>query len=442
MSDHDRRLHLGISISNAWTGGTAWRRTNSRAEDLFRGSFFIDIARKAERAKLDFVFRADGVSLERDRLERHPVGRLDPVPLLGAIAGATEHIGVVGTASTSFSEPYNLARAFGSLDLVSDGRAGWNIVTSQVGERNFGQDEVAGHDERYARAQEFVDVARALWASWPGDAVLVDREQGRYADASRIRAIDHRGEYFRVEGPLNVPASAQGGPVLFQAGASERGRDFAARNADAIFAATAALDVATELYRDIRRRAESHGRNPDHIKVLPGAHIYVGETQAEAERLYREVREDDDINEGFGRLQRVFGIDFRAFELDRVVPEEAIPEISTLPTAQTHASLFRRLFVDERLTLREVLRDHVIVGANHWRIVGAPEVVADQIAERFLGGADDGNVFIPGSYPETFDLFFDAVVPILQDRGLFRREYESGTLRGNLGLPLSGAASR
>lgn len=432
-ADPERRgLHLGISISNAWTGGTAWRRPDSRAEDLYTAALYLDIARKAEAAKLDFVFRADGVYLDRERLERHPGGLLDPVPLLAAISSVTTRIGLVGTASTSFDEPYNLARAFGTLDLLSGGRAGWNIVTSQVGERNYGQSEVAEHEERYARAQEFVDVARALWSSWPREAIVLDREHGRYADPSAVHPIDHDGRFFRVEGPLTNPSSPQDRPALFQAGASDRGRDFAARNADAIFAAAADFDVAHDLYHDVKARAIRFGRAADDIKVLPGAHIYLGETEDAARALYREIREDDDIAEGFDRLNRVFGIDFQQFELDAVVPPEAIPEIDSLRTSRTHAELLRRLLVDQALTLRAVLRDHVVVGASHWRIVGSPEQVADEIQGRFQRRVTDGNVFIPGAYPETFDLFFTQVVPILQARGLFRSEYEAPTLRARL----------
>ncbi|BDZ51415.1 hypothetical protein GCM10025867_36560 [Frondihabitans sucicola] len=430
----ERRLHLGISVSSAWTGGTAWRRPDSRVEDLNGAPLFIQIAQDAERAGLDFVFRADGLHLDRERLDRHPGGLLDPVPILAAIAATTSRIGLVGTASTSFDEPYNLARAFGTLDLVSEGRAGWNIVTSQVGERNYGQEEVADHEERYARAEEFVDTVRELWGSWPRESILIDRENGRYADTSRIRPIDHHGRFFDVEGPLNIPTSAQGAPVLFQAGASERGRAFAGTHADAVFAATADESVARELTSDLHARATAAGRPVGSLAVLPGAHLYIADTDAQAQALYREIRADDDIVDGYERLERTFGIDFRGLGLDDRVPAEFLPAVGSLRTSQTHAERFRALFVDEGLTLRTVIRDHVLTGAGHWRIVGSPEQVADAIAHRFLTEADDGNVFIPGAYPETFRLFFEAVVPLLKDRRLFRREYEGTTLREHLGI--------
>lgn len=435
----ERRLHLGVSISSAWTGGTAWRRPDSRVEDLNGAGLFIDIARAAEGARLDFVFRADGVVLDREKLDRHPGGLLDPVPILAALASVTTRIGLVGTASTSFEEPYNLARAFGTLDLVSDGRAGWNIVTSQQGERNFGQDAIAGHEDRYARASEFVDVVRGLWASWPRESIVVDRASGRYADTDRIRSIDHHGRFFDVEGPLNVPTSRQGAPVLFQAGASDRGRDFAARYADAIFAAAPDDEGAAELTADLRRRAAALGRDRAPL-VLPGAHLYLGETEQEARALYREIRADDDIADGYERLARTFGVDFRPFALDEPLPAGTLPPIASLRTSQTHAERFRRLFEDDRLTLRRVIEDHVLTGAGHWRIVGTAEQAADAIAARFHAHADDGNVFIPGEYPETFRLFFEQVVPILQDRGAYPREYAGATLREHLGLPVRSVA--
>ncbi len=440
MSDatRPRRLHLGLSISSAWTGGNAWRRPGSRVEDLNGAPLFLELARDAEQAGLDFVFRADGVGVEPEHLDRHPGGLLDPVPILAAISAVTSHIGLVGTASTSFSEPYNLARAFGTLDLVSDGRAGWNVVTSQTGERNFGKEQIPEHSERYERAGEFVEVVKALWASWPREAIVLDRATGRYADASRIRPIDHHGAFYSVAGPLNVPSSRQGAPVVFQAGASEDGRRLAARHADAIFAATPTAEVARELRDDLHARSAALGRERAPL-VLPGLHAYIADTEAQAQALYREVRADDDIEDGFQRLERLFGISFRGFELDRPVPGEALPDISGVRFSQTHAERFRRLFVEERLSLRRVIFEHVLTGAGHWRVIGAPEQVAEWVAERFLAEADDGNVLIPGVYPESFRSFFDAVVPVLKERGLFPTEYHGTTLRDHLGLPRGGA---
>ncbi|MCL2894373.1 NtaA/DmoA family FMN-dependent monooxygenase [Brenneria tiliae] len=287
----NRQLCIGLSIAVTWLSGNGWRRADSRVEEIYSADFYLDLARRAENAKLDFLFRPDVMFIDPLRAAQSPsFSSLDPTVLLAAIAGETRRIGLVSTASTTFLPPYLVARQLQSLNWISQGRAGWNVVTALDGNRNFGLDRMSAADERYEKALEFTEVVRRLWQSYPHGALTLDRQKGEYARADRLRPINHRGRFFSVQGPLNVPDPGCGAIPLFQAGASDRGRDFAARIADGVFAATPDIAAGVELRRDLRRRARAHGRHPDAIRLLPGLSLYLGKTRREARELYRETQ--------------------------------------------------------------------------------------------------------------------------------------------------------
>jgi FMN-dependent oxidoreductase (nitrilotriacetate monooxygenase family) len=428
------QMNLGILIGGVGNHQGAWRRPNSRVEEVASLSLFADLAAWAERAKLDTLFIADGLTLQLDRLRSSPFGHLEPVTLLSAIAARTSHIGLIPSVSTTFSEPYNVARQLASLDRISGGRAGWNIVTSAWGEINFGGQALPSHAARYARAVEYVDVVTALWDSWSDDAIVIDRAGGVYAEPDRVRKINFAGSHFRVEGPLNVPRSVQGRPVLAQAGSSNDGKDFAARYAEVVFTAQQTVAESQAFYADLKARVAAQGRDPDLVKILPGVSPIVAPTEAEAHRLADELRELIDIEIGLERLSKQLGgVDLSGLELDRPIPPEILPEVETVEGRQSRYGVFKELAVTERFSLRRLIEMEVS-SSGHWVTVGAPEQIADRLQERFEQRGADGFILLPSYIPEGFELLVDAVVPILRKRGLFRTEYDGPTLRDHLGL--------
>jgi len=434
MSKAGRQLTLNLFIYPGGHHEAAWRYEESEPERVLDIRYYQELARKAEAAKFDAVFLADGPSLAENVRYSSRV-RLEPVTWLTAIAAATEKIGLIGTASTTYNEPYNLARLFASLDHISGGRAGWNIVTtSDAGAaHNFGLPEHPPHGERYEKAREFLDVVTRLWDSWEDDALVADPRSGVFADADKVHRIDHVGKHYRVRGPLNVSRSPQGRPVYVQAGSSEDGRSFAAQFAEAIFTAHQTLASAQEFYADIKTRAVALGRRPDHLRVLPGISPFLGSTEAEAKRLEEEIDELIQPAASLDQLKRMIGVDLSGYDLDGPVPRHIIDTNGP----KGLASRFQ-LVVDivdrENPTIRQLIRR--LAGARgHRVVVGTPEHVANEIQSWFEQGAADGFNVMPPWLTGGFDAFVSEVVPILRKRGLFRQEYSGTTLRDHLGLP-------
>jgi len=426
-----RQLKLGAILSGVGTGQNEWRHPNLPADSSVDIDWYIGAARKAEAAKFDLVFIVDSPYITPDSAP-HFLNRLEPLTLLSAVAGATSRIGLVGTLTTSFWEPFNVARQFASLDLISRGRAGWNVVTTGLegAARNYGLDQHLDHTLRYRRAREFLDVVKGLWDSYEDDAFPRDKAAGVFLDKSRLHPLNHRGEFFSVAGPLNISRSRQGQPVIFQAGESEDGRSFAGDAAEGIYSNAESFEQAQAYYADVKARVRAAGRDPDHLVILPGLTPIIADTDEEARRKEEEIHGALDLDKALVQLGRPFSYyDFRQHALD-----EPFPDLShvSLNGYRGHAERIIRTARTENLTLRETAWRFA---ARRVPFVGSPQTVADEIERWFRDGACDGFNYRV-SNPDDFEVFVAQVVPILQARGLFRTEYEHETLRGHLGLPI------
>ncbi|MFT3864143.1 MAG: LLM class flavin-dependent oxidoreductase [Solirubrobacterales bacterium] len=427
-----RELHLNAYIRNSGHHRGAWRLPVSRSPVAGDIGHLRRLAEIAERGRLDALFVADGVEL-LDGIEHSELDGLEPTVMFAALAATTEHVGLIGTMSTSFNSPYNLARRLASLDHVSGGRAGWNIVTSSTpgSAANFGGAPTS-HAERYRRAEEFVEVALALWDSWDDDARVVDKGTGVYVDTSRIHAVDHHGEHYDVAGALNVSRSPQGRPLLVQAGTSEPGRRLAARYAEAVFTAQPTLPEAQAFYADLKRRAAEVGRDPDHVLVLPGINLTLGSTVAEATARRQELDELISIEGALEELNVLAGVDLRDVPLDE--PIRSLPSVDEIESNKSRFMIVKESALRERLTPREVAK-RFVSGGGHPGVVGTPEQVADVLVEWFEGRGADGFNLMGSVLPLDLELFVEHVVPLLVQRGVFRSEYTGSTLRENYGLP-------
>ena len=429
-----RTLHLNAFLMEAGHHEAAWRLPESDPGADFELGHWIRLARIAEEAKFDSLFLADGPVLQGTGEFRSP-GQLEPLTLLTALAGATERIGLIATVSTTYNSPYNLARRLASVDHVSGGRAGWNIVTSATTEEaaNFGLDERPLHADRYERADEFLDVVTKLWDSWDDYAFLGDKESGRWGDPSLIRPVGHRGKHFRVEGGLNVPRSPQGYPLLVQAGASDAGRSFAARYAEAIFTASQTLEHAQEFYGDIKRRAAGLGRDPEQVIVLPGIVPIIGSTETEARQLAQQLDDLRVPEYGLLALAKVLEVEPAELALDDELPRHVVDR----PRREGFVSR-SQLIIDfatrERLTVRQVL-SRLGGGRGHNVVVGSPEQITETLLTWFEQGAADGFNVMGAALPSGLEAFIEHVLPGLRRRGLFREDYEGTTLREHYGLP-------
>ena len=429
-----RELHLGVNVLSDGMHPAAWQHPEADPNWFTDPAYLIRLAHIAERGTLDALFLADSPSLFQapDEPLVAPPLALDPIVLLSTLASATTHLGLIGTVSTSFEEPYNLARRFASLDHLSRGRVAWNVVTSSDPHAwdNFGHGAQPDRHERYRRAAEFVDVVQALWDSWDDDAVLADKRTGAFSRPGAIRTIDHRGEFYRVTGPLTLPRSPQGHPVLFQAGGSPGGLDLAARYADGVFAAQASLPDALRNADELRSRTVAYGRPRDAIRIMPGLSFVLGSTEAEARRR------NDELNALAGErrlahLAAQLSVDPDELDWDKPLPQWLLDGAVTTTGSQGARDIVVNLARREKLTVRQLL-DRVITW--HRLVIGSPERIADAIEEWFVAGAVDGFNLMPDVFPSGLELFVDHVVPILRKRGLFRREYRHATLRGHLGL--------
>ena len=430
-----RQLHLNLFIHSRGHHEASWRHPASSPLALTDIRYYQDLAQRAEAAKFDSIFIADQLALGED-VAQAPRIWLEPVTTLAALAVATNRIGLIATASTTYTEPFNLARQFASVDHISNGRAAWNIVTSWLATaaRNFGGTDQVSHADRYARGEEFMTVVKALWYSWAADAVVDDRFSGHYARPDRIRPIDHRGDFYRVAGPLNMPRCPQGRPVLVQAGSSDTGRRFAARHADAVFTAHVAKATAQEFYADLKALAAVEGRPPDQVLILPGLSPMIAATEAEARRLAREVDDLCDPEVGRQRLSNRFGgHDFSRLPLDRPLSAEDFPDPGSVEAARSRTEVILNLVRRNHPTLRQLL-GYLAGARGHFTMAGTPEQVAELIEDWFTDGAADGFNIMPPLLPAQLDVFSAEVIPLLRRHGLFRTEYAGKTLREHYGL--------
>jgi len=420
-----RQLSIAAFMMRHGHHVAAWRHPQT---DLVSNPFkvFQQQVRNAERACLDAVFFADSLALTGG------VPALEPLTLLSALAASTERIGLIGTATSTYNEPYTVARQFASLDQISDGRAGWNLVTSDNAAEaaNFGRDQHVAHAARYERAREFHQVVTGLWDSWDADAFVNDKDGARLFDPAKLHKLNHRGAHFAVAGPLNVARSPQGRPVVVQAGGSEAGRDLAAATAEVVFTAQPTLAKAQEFYRDIKQRVLAKGRKAESLKIMPGLFAVVGRTQAEADDKFAQLQALIEPKAGLALLGRMIGnFDLSAYPLDGPLPE--LPQ--TQDGQRSRQQLLTDLAQGENLTIRQ-LYERIAGGRGHFTVVGTAEAVADQMQAWFEQAAADGFNIMAPSLPGGLDDFLTLVVPELQRRGLFRTEYKGSTLRDHLGL--------
>jgi FMN-dependent oxidoreductase (nitrilotriacetate monooxygenase family) len=433
MSKRPGQLHLNAFLMDVGHHEAAWRLPESDPFASTDVEHYANLARIAEGGKLDSLFLADSPMLWNN-VGRRPSGKLEPTVLLTALALVTKHIGLIATASTTYNEPYNLARRFATLDIISGGRAGWNIVTTAGIEaaRNFNLAELPSHAERYARSSEFVDVSLKLWDSWDDAAALGDKERGVWGDEQKVYPPRHIGRYFRVEGALNVPRPPQGYPLLVQAGSSEDGKSLAARYAEAVFTAQQTLEDAQTFYADLKARAQALGRDPATIQILPGLVPVIGSSEAEARALDEELDRLIKPEHAKRQLAQILRVPERELDLDAELPGD-LPDEDAIEGAKSRYTLIVNLARRERLTVRQLI-GRLGGGRGHRTFAGTPEQVADAMQHWWENGAADGFNIMPAVLPSGLRIFVDQVVPILQRRGLFRSEYEGATLRENYGL--------
>jgi FMN-dependent oxidoreductase (nitrilotriacetate monooxygenase family) len=433
-SSRIRQLHLNANITDAGKHPGAWRK-QSEPLSFLTPEYFVNIGKLAEAATFDAVFLSDWPALGENPPTK-PWQALDPTLVLATIAAATTHIGLIGTASTTFGAPYEIARRFASLDQLSAGRAAWNIVTTMHPQAaaNFGMSGVPDHDERYAQADEFVDVVTALWDSWPEAGLHPNAETGVFTTGP-IPGIDHVGERYRVAGPLNVPRTPQGRPVLVQAGSSERGKDLAARWADVVFTVQTVLSDARRFYAEINGRVRTHGRADGSVLVLPGLFPVVGSTEDEALRRLSDFNRLLDYDRELARLAKQLGVEATQLDLDHPLDEHIVGELGSVGTSHGFLNTTVSYARESGLTLRQLIDRN---GGAHRMVVGTPEQIADDMELWFTERAADGFNLNFDVYPDGLELFAEHVVPELRRRGLFRREYDASTLRGHLGLDVPG----
>src|ERR1700689_101082 len=430
-----RQLHLNLFIHGRGHHEAAWRHPTSSTLPLTDIRYYTDLARKAEAGLFDSVFLADTLAVGDD-VARAPRTWLEPITALAALAGVTSRIGLIATCSTTYTEPFNLARQFASLDHITGGRVGWNIVTTWLATAsgNFGGQGPLSHADRYDHAEDYLRVVTGLWDSWSDDAVLDDRASGQYARVDGLRMLNHVGRYYQVAGPLNMPRGPQGRPVFVQAGSSETGRRFAARHAEAVFTAQMEKATARDFYADLKRLVAEEGRSPSHVLILPGLSPVIGSTEAEAQRIARELNDLSDPEVGRKRLSGRFGgHDFSHLPLDAVLSPEDFPDPATGQAARRRTEVIIGLVRREKPTLRQLL-GYMAGARGHFVTAGAPEQIADLLEDWFRDGAADGFNLMPPVLPAMLEVFVAEVVPLLRARGLFRSEYDGAMLREHYGL--------
>jgi FMN-dependent oxidoreductase (nitrilotriacetate monooxygenase family) len=424
-----REMHFGVFVLGTGNHSAGWRYDGAATSnnDL---AVIQEIARQAERGKFDLVFVSDGLAMDPGD---HPsfMCRFEPTSLIAALSMSTTHVGLGATVSTTFGEPYHVARTFASIDHISKGRAAWNVVTTSGGKAalNFSREEHMEHDLRYERAEEFVDVVTGLWDCWQDDAIVADKATGTYLDPAKVRPLDHKGRFFQVKGPLSMARSPQGHPVIIQAGGSGPGLELAARTADVVFSVVQELPSAKVAYRDLKTRMAKYGRTPDQITVLPGVMPIIGGTEAEARDKLSRLQSWLTPTNALTLVTSRIGYDVTGYPLDAPVPA---------PPPGGNSQTFSRVLYEyarrENMTLRD-LYNLTAAARGHWVLCGTPKRIADTLEEWFVEEAADGFNVLPPYFPGALADFVDLVVPELQARGLFRREYAGRTLRDHFGLP-------
>ncbi|AMN40585.1 LLM class flavin-dependent oxidoreductase [Rhodoplanes sp. Z2-YC6860] len=437
MSEHKRQMHFGVFVLGTGNHSAGWRMEGAFTSGC-RLPVLQNIATTAERGKFDLFFISDGLLMETND---HPsfVSRFEPLTLLSALSMVTKHVGLGATVSTSFGEPYHVARAFASLDHLSNGRAGWNVVTSanQKAALNFSKQRLDEHDLRYEIASEFVDVVRGLWDCWDDGAVVADLKTGVYLDKSKIHPLDHKGRFYQVKGPLNIERSPQGQPVIIQAGGSPAGQDLSARSADLVFSVVNGdKESAKTAYDSLKQRVVKHGRDPHELPILPGVMPIIADTDEQAKEQLAKLQSWLTPTNALALVSARLGHDISGYPLDGPVPD--------FPQTEG-GQAFSRALLDmarrEKMTLRD-LYNVTAAARGHWVIYGTPKRIADTLEEWFTSGLADGFVIMPAYFPGAFDDFVDRVVPELQRRGLYRTEYSGTTLRSHLGLERPGVMRR
>ncbi|GFN32936.1 LLM class flavin-dependent oxidoreductase [Paenibacillus xylaniclasticus] len=427
-------MKLGLFLTQPGHHVAAWRHPEVNKDSVINFNFIKHQLLLAEQAKFDLVFLGDGIvtGYDKSNFGKQAVARFEPLTLLSSLAAVTEHIGLIGTASTTYNEPYSVARMFASLDHLSGGRAGWNIVTSggkEIADAYNGVEPL--HHERYKRANEFVDVVTKLWDSWEDDAIVFNQETGQYLDTNKVHPIQHKGEHFSVKGPLNITRPVQGHPVLVQAGSSEDGQELAARYGEIVFTAWQTLEEAQAFYKSLKGRMAKYNRDASELKIMPGLYPVVGRTEEEAKAKHQQLLDLIPDEVGVAYLSAHFGVDLTGYPADGPLPE--LPEISEINGIKSRFQLLKDLADRENLTIRQLYQR--IAGARgHKEIVGTPEQIADLMQEWVEKQGADGFNIMPPILPSGISDFAELVIPELQKRGLFRTEYEGNTLRDRVSL--------
>ncbi|QGQ95936.1 LLM class flavin-dependent oxidoreductase [Paenibacillus psychroresistens] len=436
MSTRDRQIRLGAFLMTPGHHVAAWRYPDTEASEVLSLKFYKKLALTAERGKFDMLFLADGLAVSEnfpEAIAQTVTVRPEPLTLLSALSAVTEHVGLAATVSTTYNEPFHVARKFASLDYLSEGRAAWNVVTSANSAEalNFNKDEHLLHSLRYERAEEFLNVVTGLWDSWEDDAFVFDKAGATFGDRSKLHTLNHKGKWFSVRGPLNVARPIQGHPVVIQAGSSEPGKELAARTADVIFTAWQTIEEAQLFYSNVKGRLAKYGRSPDDLKIMPGIFPIIGRTEAEAYEKKALLEELIPQEAGISLLSNLISFDLSPYPVDGRLPN--LPELEQINGGKSRFTLLKDLAEREGLTIRKLYQR--IAGARgHREILGTPVQIADQLEEWFTQGAADGFNIMPPYLPGGLEDFVDLVVPELQRRGLFRTEYTGKTLRENLGL--------
>lgn len=436
MKEPKKQLHLNLFILSTGHHEASWRHPDAEPELATSVGYYQQLAKTAERGKMDAIFLAEKYRLT-PLIKYRVIPQLEAFTLLSAIAAVTEHIGLTATASTTYNEPYHIARKFASLDHISGGRTGWNIVTStgDATAHNFSREHHLDHKVRYDRGKEFVEVVKRLWAGWSETSLVMDKQSGIYADVSQIQGAEFNGEFFSVKGALNIPRSPQTHPVLVQAGSSEDGKQFAAELAEVIFTAQNTMEDAIAFYKDVKSRLKQFGRSEDQLKILPGFIPFVGETEAEAKAKERELNELAVSEYGIRSLSDLFKINLFQYPLDGPVPLEDLPSIDEIQGQKARFQLYADLARRENLTIRELII-RTAGGRGHFTFAGTAVQIADEMERWLVNGAADGFNLMPALLPGGLDDFVNQVVPELQKRGIYRKEYSGSTLREHLGLTL------
>ncbi|WP_010269197.1 LLM class flavin-dependent oxidoreductase [Paenibacillus senegalensis] len=436
MSKSERELHLGLFLFATGYHPAGWRLPEGKADGAYRPDFIAEVAQKLERAKFDYFFLGDRLSSSPDMQHIFPsqMTRLEPFTMIAYVAAVTKQIGLIATANTTYAEPYHIARLTASLDHLSGGRAAWNIVTGAdpTAALNFSREEHWDNARRYDYAEEFVDVVTKLWDSWEDESLPMNKESGMFADAAKVHKLHHKGDFFSVEGPLNIVRPVQGQLPLVLAGTSERGRDLGAKVANVIFTAQRSIEDGQEFYSSIKGRLPGFGRTRDEVTIMPGLVPIVGRTSEEARDIYRRMNELLVTNFDLSELSRRIGVELSPAALDDELSEEIIKSVNH--DGANWIKLAQKANGREAITVRELFYYFTVTVRGHLLVVGSGKEIADLIEEWFVGEAADGFNVCPPYMPGGLDDFLELVVPELQKKGIFRKEYSGNTFRDHLGL--------